>query len=69
MIDPVLICIYCGDLMNKPTDNQIKVFGSSALECCGYDMLTIDRNNLHDISKGIDKLKESVNEEIIRGIV
>ena len=55
--------------MDKPSEEQLKFIGGELPDCCDYKMLTVDRNNLWNITKGLDKLKESINEEILRGIV
>lgn len=64
MIDPVLICVYCGDLMDAPTEKQIDVFGFP--ECCDYKMLQIERNNLHRVHKGIENLKANIEHELVK---
>jgi len=66
MIDPVRICIYCGDLMDEPTERQVAVFGMPA--CCSYDMLQVERNKLYDIIKGMANLKVKLEQEILKGM-
>lgn len=64
MIDPVLICIYCGDIMDAPTEKQIAIFGQP--ECCEMKMLEIERNNLHKVLKGVESLKKNIEHEIVK---
>lgn len=65
MIDPVLICVYCGDLMDYPSEEWIERFGLPP--CCEQDMLQVERNSMFKIIKALDKLKEALEAEILRG--
>jgi len=64
MIDPILICMYCGDLMDYPSEEMIERFGIPP--CCDNDMLCIEKNNLHALLKGIEALKANIENEIIK---
>lgn len=66
MIDPIRICIYCGDVMDEPTERQIEIFGMPA--CCNQDMLKVERNKIYDIIKGMANLKTKLEEEILKGM-
>ena len=68
MVDPILVCIYCGDLMDYPTENQLRIFGGNMPDCCGLKMLTVERNKLWEIAKGMENLKKKIEEEMLRGI-
>lgn len=68
MVDPVLVCFYCGDVISYPTENQMKFFDNRLPRCCDKTMATLDRNDLFKVSEGLKKLKEKIDEEIIRGI-
>lgn len=66
MIDPVMICIYCGELMESLTEKQMKVFGHP--NCCDLKMLVVERNKLFQIVKGLEVLKAKMEAEIVKGI-
>jgi hypothetical protein len=66
MIDPIAICIYCSDIMEAPTKEQIKIFGKPS--CCGYDMLYIEREKIHTIVRSLDKLKKNLEDQILKGM-
>jgi hypothetical protein len=63
--DPIRLCIYCGDVMDEPTERQIEVFGMPT--CCDYDMLKVERNKIYDILKGMTNLKAKLEQEITKG--
>lgn len=65
MEDVRRICLACGEIMNDPTDDQIKRFGRP--ECCGMEMVAVNISNIHAILKGIDKLKTALEKELIKG--
>ena len=68
MVDRVLVCLICGDLMNAPNEKQLKIFGHP--KCCEtMDMVPMDRNHLFKIVKGLDNLKAKLEDEILRGMV
>lgn len=64
-MDKRRMCLACGELMNDPTPEQIKKFGSP--ECCGMEMVSVNVSNLHAILKGLDKLKIALEKELIKG--
>lgn len=64
MIDPMMICVYCGDTMDAPTEKQLEVFGEP--ECCEHKMLQVERNNLHVLLKGIETLKKNIEHELVK---
>ena len=66
MLDPVLICMYCGDLMDHPGERAIEVFGTP--QCCEFDMLMVERDKLYRIHEGLDELKKKIEEEMIKGM-
>lgn len=67
MLDPLLICIYCGDTMDALTDKQIKIFGKPT--CCDFDMLKVEREKLHTIVRSLDNLKKNLESEILKDVV
>lgn len=67
MVDPILVCLYCGDNMNMPNEKQLKIFGYP--NCCEEKMLQIERNKLFKLVKGLDNLKIKLEQEIIRGLM
>lgn len=67
MVDPILVCLYCGDTMDMPNEKQIKIFGFP--NCCEENMLQLERNKLFKLVKGIDQLKAKLEQEILRGIM
>ena len=67
IIDGVMICIYCGDVMEALTKEQIKIFGK--LICCDFDMLKIDGNKIHSIVNSMNALKSNLEKEILKGIM
>lgn len=66
MIDPLLACPYCGDTMDMPNEDILQRFGESALDCCGFRMLKLDRGNLYKLLKGLDALKTAIEHEITK---
>jgi len=66
MNDPLLACPYCGDTMDMPSEDLLERFGHSALECCGFEMIKLDRGNLYKLLKGLDSLKKSIEHEITK---
>lgn len=69
IIDPILVCPYCGDTMVYPNENQMRFFNNELPKCCEKKMLVIDKNDLFKVAEGLGKLKAKIEEEIIRGIV
>lgn len=67
MVDPIMVCLYCGDTMNVPNEKQIKIFGLP--NCCEENMLQIERNKLFKLVKGLDQLKVKLEQEILRGVL
>lgn len=67
MLDPILICIYCGDLMDAPNEKQIEIFGKPT--CCDFDMLRIEREKMHTIMRSLDTLKANIEAEVLKGIL
>ncbi|MHA2280301.1 MAG: hypothetical protein ACXAC5_05580 [Promethearchaeota archaeon] len=66
MNDPLLACPYCGDTMDMPSPELLERFGQSALECCDFEMIKLDKGNLYKLLKGLDKLKTSIEHEITK---
>lgn len=66
MVDPLVICVYCGEVMNALTPQQEKMFGKPV--CCGYDMLRIEREKIHAVVRAADKLKENLEAEVLKGV-
>jgi hypothetical protein len=67
MLDPIIICIYCGDVMEAPNEKQIEVFGKPT--CCDFDMLKIEREKMHTIMRSLDTLKKNIEEEVLKGMM
>lgn len=59
------MCPYCGDTMEYSKE-QIKRFGKPV--CCDKDMLLVDKNNPHMLIKGLNKIIETLEQEMIKGI-
>ena len=64
--DTILCCPYCGDTMDMPSPELLEKFGQSALECCNFEMIKLDKSNLYRLLKGLDKLKTSIEHEITK---
>lgn len=67
MLDGIVICFYCGDVMDAPTKEQTKIFGKPS--CCGYDMVLMEREKIHTVVRTIDKLKKNLEEQILKGMM
>ena len=67
MLDPILICLYCGDLMDGLTEKQIEIFGKPT--CCEFDMLTIERERMHTIMRSLDTLRKNIENEVLKGVL
>lgn len=67
MVDGIVVCLYCSELMDAPTEKQLKLFGFP--NCCGFDMLKVDRNQVFKIVQGLDNLKAKLEKEILRGMI
>jgi len=65
MIDPILICLYCGDTMDYPSEEWVEKFGLP--DCCEEAMLQLERNKIFKIHKALGTLKASLEEEMLRG--
>jgi len=59
------VCPYCGEFMDEVSDDFIKKYGEPP--CCGLTMLKINVNKLFALVKGLEKLKERVEKEIVKG--
>ena len=59
------VCLGCGDLMDAPSERQIEIFGEP--ECCEMPMVKIDRNKIHKIIDGLEKLRENLQREATSG--
>lgn len=64
--DIFLGCVWCGDIMDMPSEDLLKKFGPTALKCCGFEMVKLSRENLYKLLKGLDKLKAAVENEITK---
>jgi len=67
MLDPVVICIYCGDVMEAPNERQIEMFGKPI--CCGFDMLHVEREKMHTVVRSLDNLRQNLEAEILKGVL
>lgn len=65
--DFFIICPYCSESMDFPTDRQLELFGWP--ECCGERMLTLNREKLFKLVKGLDNLKIKLEAEMIKGVL
>ena len=68
-IDLVYVCMYCGDLMEKPSEKMLTLFGEGALNCCELPMVKVERNKIYQVVKAVDKLKENLEKEILKGML
>jgi hypothetical protein len=66
MLDKILICLYCGEVMEALTKEQMKIFGKPS--CCGYDMVAMEREKIHTVVRSIDKLKKNLENQILKGM-
>jgi len=67
MVDKILICIYCGDVMEGLTEEQIKIFGEPT--CCEFSMLPVEREKMHKIVISLDNLKANLEAELLKGVM
>lgn len=67
MLDGIVVCFYCGDVMEAPTKEQIKIFGKPS--CCGYDMVLMEREKIHTVVRTLDKLKKNLEDQILKGMM
>jgi hypothetical protein len=64
-VDKIAACPYCGDVMEYPTEEQIKIFGEPI--CCGFGMLAIEREKIHGVVRSMDILKKNLETELLKG--
>lgn len=64
----ILACLYCGDVMPKPSEEQVKMLGESPLDCCEHTMVEIDMNEMYKVVRCMDKLKDKIEEEMLAGL-
>lgn len=67
MIDAIVVCPYCAELMDAPNQRQLELFGYP--NCCDFPMLKVDRNKLFKMVQGLDNLKAKLEQEILRGMI
>jgi len=67
MLDPVMMCIYCGDVMEAPSEKQIEIFGRPT--CCEFDMLVVEREKIHTIVRSLDNLRKNLETELLKGVM
>ena len=68
MVDPIIVCLLCGDFMEHPTDRQLELFGWP--KCCDeLKMVCLERNKIIKIIKGLDNLKIKLEAEMIKGVL
>ena len=63
MIDPILLCLYCGDKMEW-SDAKEEKWGVP--DCCEFKMIKIERNGIFTLLKGLEKVKESLEAELVK---
>ena len=66
-VDGFAVCLYCGEVMEHPTEKQIEVFGKPV--CCEFDMLQIEREKIHTIVRSLDNLRKNLETELLKGIM
>jgi hypothetical protein len=67
MLDAVRVCLYCGEVMEAPNKEQIKIFGKPI--CCGYEMVLVERNKILTVTRSLDKLKANLEKQIIQDLL
>ena len=65
--DGLAICPYCGYTMDALTPEQEKRFG--VLMCCEREMLVIDKDKYYAIVKALDKIKATIEKELLKGMM
>lgn len=63
MIDPVIICLYCGEKMDWSDEKEDK-WGLP--DCCEFKMLKVEKNNIFKLLAGLDKVKEALEAELVK---
>lgn len=69
IIDPIYICVYCGDVMEQPSERMMATFGEKALNCCDMPMVRAERNKIYQMAKATEKLKENLEQHILKGLL
>lgn len=68
MENTILVCLYCADTMEKPSQTVLEKFGDNALNCCNHKMAEIDMNEAYKVIKVLDIVKERIETEMIKGL-
>lgn len=63
----LMVCLYCGDTMDKPNKETLKKF-KTALKCCDHPMSEVDMNEAYKVIKGLEKLRTTIEAEMIKGL-
>ena len=64
----LMACLYCGDVMQRPSDEMLERFGEDTLSCCDHRMAEIDMNDMYKVVRNLDKLREHIEAEMIAGL-
>jgi hypothetical protein len=65
MGDFIRVCLLCGETMNDPTKEQIKMFGKP--KCCDTEMVKLPMKNIHAVIKAMAVLKTNLEKELVKG--
>ena len=66
--DLILGCLYCGKIVDPPTQRALEILGDSVFQCCNHRMIEIDECNLFKATKGIEVLKENIEKRYLKGV-
>lgn len=66
-VDPIYLCMYCGSIMEQPNEKMMAIFGHPS--CCETKMVVAERDKIFDIVKALDKMKENLEQEILKGML
>lgn len=64
----LMACLYCGDVMPRPSDEMLERFGDDTLNCCDHRMAEVDMNDMYKVVRNLDKLREHIEAEMIAGL-
>lgn len=69
VVDSVYVCMYCGELMDSPSDKALEMFGEKAITCCEHPMCKLEEDKLFVVMKAFDKLRENIEKRVLKGVM
>ena len=64
----LLVCLYCADTMDKPSQTVLEKYGTDSLVCCDHPMAEIDLEEMYKVVRTLDEVKEKIEQIMIEGL-